>query len=143
MSKIIQPNLMPVRYNVENKASQIDGRGAFALERIPARSKIGDLGGEVITMRAAREKVKKYKRIALVELDNNLALDATVNSNELRYVNHSCAPNTYMRIRGMHVEFYSLRPIKKGEELTCNYGETHHEGGMNCRCGAPGCKGLI
>jgi SET domain-containing protein len=48
-----------------------------------------------------------------------------------------------MRVAHGKVEFYTLKPIKKGEELTCNYGETHHDGKLKCRCGAPNCKGFL
>jgi SET domain-containing protein len=41
------------------------------------------------------------------------------------------------------VEFYSLRPIKAGEELTCDYGETHHDGRLPCRCGSVRCRGAL
>jgi len=33
--------------------------------------------------------------------------------------------------------------VAPGEELTANYGETHHEGQLRCRCGAPGCVGRL
>jgi SET domain-containing protein len=80
----------------------------------------------------------------MVEFDNeDIALDASVNSNELRYINHSCEPNVFMRRAYRKVEYYALRNIKKGEELTCDYGETHHEGTLPCRCGAKKCRGYI
>ncbi|HPP84032.1 MAG TPA: SET domain-containing protein-lysine N-methyltransferase, partial [Rubrivivax sp.] len=41
------------------------------------------------------------------------------------------------------VEFYALRAIEPGEEITVDYGETHHEGRLACRCGAPGCRGAL
>jgi SET domain-containing protein len=41
------------------------------------------------------------------------------------------------------VEFYALRDIEPGEEITVNYGETHHDGQLACRCGAPGCVGRL
>ena len=34
-----------------------------------------------------------------------------------------------------------LRAIAVGEEITVDYGETHHEGRLKCRCGAPDCVG--
>ncbi|MGB8194625.1 MAG: SET domain-containing protein [Chitinophagaceae bacterium] len=123
--------------------SKIDGKGAYALERIPARKKIGDLGGVIISQREARRIANETKRVAMVEFGNGKALNAGVNSNELRYINHSCSPNTYMRVTHNRVEFYALRDIKREEELTCNYGETHHDGKLPCRCGAPGCKGFL
>lgn len=128
---------------MEVKKSAIDGKGAFALEVIPARKKIGDLGGVIISEKEARRLVKTVKRIALVEFGNGKALDASRNSNELRYINHCCTPNTYMRVCYNRVEFYSLCRIKKHEELTCNYGPTHHDGKLPCKCGSKNCKGFI
>jgi uncharacterized protein len=48
-----------------------------------------------------------------------------------------------LRIRQGRVEFYALRAIAPGEELTANYVETHHPGGMACQCGAPNCVGRL
>lgn len=134
---------MDTRFELKVGPSKIDGKGVFALGQIPAKRKIGELGGEIISIRQARKLAKEKKRIAIVELDDKHALYAAVANNSLRYVNHSCSPNTYMRIFKHHVEFYSLKPIKNREELTCNYGETHHEGKLKCRCNAPGCVGMI
>jgi uncharacterized protein len=134
---------MSLNFRIQNKPSKIDGTGAFALEHIPPRRKLGNLGGEVISLREARKRATKTKRIAMVEFGNGKALDASVNANELRYINHSCQPNTYMRVAHNKVEFYSLKEISKGVELTCNYGETHHDGKLKCRCGAVGCKGYL
>jgi len=132
-----------VVFSIRNAPSRIHGTGAYANEQIAAKRKIGSLGGVVISKREADKRSKLNESIAIVELWNGRALDATINSNELRYVNHRCDPNTYMRVFNCHVEFYALRSIKKGEELTCNYGLTHHEGKLPCRCGAKNCKGFI
>ncbi|HEX8332224.1 MAG TPA: SET domain-containing protein, partial [Segetibacter sp.] len=119
---------MPLNYQLQNRASKIDGKGAFTLEEIPARKKIGNLGGEIITLREARKRTVQTKRVAMVEFGDGRALDASKQPNELRYVNHSCNPNTYMRVCYSQVEFYTLRAINIDEELTCNYGSTHHDG---------------
>lgn len=132
-----------IRYELYAAKSSIDGTGCFTAEKIPARSKIGNLGGEVITVREARKRIKTQKKLAMVEFGDGKALDASVNANELRYVNHSCQPNVYMRCCYQKVEFYSLRILRKGEELTCNYGETHHDGKRICTCGASNCVGRI
>jgi uncharacterized protein len=136
-------NAYKINYRIRNAKSSIHGMGAYAEELIPERKKIGSLGGVVISKREANRRSKLNESIAIVELWNGKALDATINSNELRYVNHSCGPNTYMRVINNHVEFYALRNIKKNEELTCNYGLTHHEGTLPCKCGAKKCKGFI
>jgi SET domain-containing protein len=132
-----------LRFLVKNKKSKIDGMGAFASEHIPARRKIGNLGGEIISVREARRRAALLKRVAMVEFGDGRALDASVMSNELRYINHSCSPNTFMRVCYGMVEFYSLRSIMKGEELTCHYGTTHHDGKRQCTCGAKDCIGYI
>ena len=89
---------MQLNYKIENKKSTIDGKGAFALEKIPSRKKIGNLGGEIISLREARKRASQTKRVAMVEFGDGRALDASVNPNALRYINHSCSPNTYMRV---------------------------------------------
>ncbi|MFT4022533.1 MAG: SET domain-containing protein [Flavihumibacter sp.] len=132
-----------IRYAVENAPSPIDGTGCFTQQAIPAGKKIGELAGEIIRVREARQRVKRQKRVAMVEFGDGRALDASVRPNALRYINHSCQPNSYMRCCYGRVEFYSLRRIKTGEEITCNYGETHHDGKLRCKCGAPGCKGVL
>lgn len=134
---------MNLRYDLKVGASKIDGKGAFARSSIPAKKKIGELVGEIISVRKARQIAKDKKRIAIVELDDKHALCAAEHNNSLRYVNHSCSPNTYMRIFKHHVEFYSLKKINNHDELTCNYGETHHEGKLKCRCNSPDCKGSL
>jgi hypothetical protein len=132
-------------FPVKVAKSKISGKGAYAIGRIPARKKIGDLGGVIITLREARKIVAQTKGVVnMVEFDEgNIALNASVNPNDMRFINHSCDPNTYMRLAGRRVEFYAKRNIKPGEELSCNYGETHHEGKLPCRCGAKNCKGFI
>ena len=130
-------------FDVTVEKSKIHGRGLYAKKLIPARRKIGSLAGEIISKKTAREKAKHNESISIVELWNGKALDASCINNELRFINHSCQPNTFMRTLGNHVEFYALRSIKPHEELTCNYGPTHHEGKRKCGCGAPHCKGFI
>ena len=55
--------------------------------------------------------------------------------------NHSCAPNA--RYAGLDV--VAVRDIAAGEELTLDYGELLNEEAepFHCRCGAPGCRGLV
>jgi len=139
------PIKFSIYFPVNVNASIIDGLGVYAGKAIPARKKVGSLGGVIISKREANKRVKALGNasIAMVELWNGKVIDASVNSNALRYINHCCTPNTYMRVCGYHVEFYTLRAIKKGEELTCDYGETHHEGTRPCTCGSAQCRGFI
>lgn len=133
----------PPRVALEVRRSSIDGKGVFAGSPIHARQKIGDFSGELISQGEGRRRARRRRRIAIVEVDGGKAIDAARYGNEFRYINHSCAPNTYIRIVGTRVEFYALRPIRRGEELTCDYGESHHEGRRRCRCGSRECRRFI
>lgn len=130
-------------FDLRIQKSKIDGNGLFAFSKLPARRKIGELTGEIISTAKARKLAKQLKRIAIVELNEDIALDATNYEDKLKYINHSCKPNTYVRIITTHVEFYTLREIKKYEELTADYGETHHDGKLRCNCGCEGCIGFL
>jgi SET domain-containing protein len=135
-----------MRFHLKTKKSRIAGTGAFSLSDIPKGKKIGEMAGELISYREAQKRVKQQPGgvLLMVEFDHEpIALDASVNRNELSYINHSCSPNTYMRRAYRRVEFYSLKKIKKGEELTCDYGETHHDGKLKCGCKSPDCRGFI
>ena len=135
-----------LNYPLAVSKSKIAGKGAYALRAIPAKRKLGNMGGEIISYKEAQKRVKKQPGnvLFMVEFDNDdIALDASINSNELRHINHSCDPNTFMRRAYRKVEFYTLRSVKKGEELTCDYGETHHDGKLPCKCGAKNCRGYI
>ena len=110
---------------------------------MPARRKIGELGGERISLCEARRRACDTDCIAIVEFNDGTALDASRNGSDFRYVNHSCDPNTFMRLYNGRVEFYALRRVEAGEELTCDYGPTHHDGALPCRCGSAKCKGRL
>ena len=133
----------PQKYAVKVAPSRIDGQGAFAAEAIPARRKIGEIRGEAISVREARRRAKGQARIMIVEVSERRAIDASASADPLRYTNHSCAPNASLRIRQGRVEIYALRDIAAGEEVLVDYGESHHEGRLRCRCGAPGCVGRL
>jgi uncharacterized protein len=131
------------KFAVNAAPSRIDGQGAFAAEPIPPRLKIGEIRGESISVADARIRATRHERIMIVEVSQRKAIDFSKSSDPMRYTNHSCRPNARLCIRQGRVEFYALRAIAMGEEITVNYGETHHEGKLACRCGAPGCVGRL
>ena len=122
--------------------SVVVGRGLFAGSPIARRAKIGEFEGEVIGLREARRRARGRTVIAIVELERH-AIDATATRRGFRYINHSCDPNTFMRCTPQRAEFYARRAIRRGEELTVDYGESHHDGRLRCRCGAANCRGWI
>ena len=131
------------KFAVSVAASHIDGQGAFAAEPIPPRLKIGEIRGESITVAEARIRATRTVRIMIVEVSPRKAIDFSRSSDPMRYTNHSCRPNARLVIRSGRVEFYARHAIASGEEITVDYGDTHHEGRLACRCGATGCRGAL
>lgn len=132
----------PALANLVARPSRINGRGVFARQALPARRKVGEVTGQLVRLPAARRRVERQRRIFLVELTTRTALDCSA-GNVLRHLNHACTPNCYLRVRGYAVEVYTLRALAAGEELTIDYGQTPHRGGMRCTCGAAGCRGRL
>lgn len=132
----------PVHDAMTVRPSRITGRGLFAGSFIAKRAKIGEFEGEVISIAEARQRAGRLKVVAIVELERK-AIDARGMRTGFRFINHSCEPNTFMRRTKDRAEFYALRDIRVGEELTVDYQASHHEGRLRCRCGTARCRGWI
>ena len=135
------------RPGVEVRASGIEGLGAFATEPIAARRKVGEIRGtKVRTAQGharARAALQADGHVFMIALSDRYALDASASTDPLRHANHSCEPNLVLRPEQGRVAFYALRDIAAGEELTADYGPTHHGGRLACRCGAARCRGWL
>lgn len=132
------------QFAVVAKTSRIDGKGLFTQISIPRRRKIGELTGERIRTAVADRRASKRRRIAIVGTRDGWAIDASRGGNDLKFVNHSCDPNIYIRVSYGRVEFYARRDIQPREELTCDYGDdSYHAGKLRCRCGSKNCRGYI
>ena len=123
--------------------SAIHGTGVFTDSPLRARTKIGEYSGERISIRQGRRRAKTQRCITIVEVSSKIAIDGSVNGGPFTYINHSCSPNVYMRIAYGRAEFYALRNVKAGEELTFDYGESHHYGKVPCVCGSPKCQKFL
>ena len=131
------------KYDVALRASAIDGQGVYASEPIVRWRKIGEIRGEAVSVAEGRIRATRHARVMLVEISDERAIDFTRSTDPMRYTNHSCSPNARLCIRRGRVEFYALRAISPDEEITVNYGETHHEGRLACCCGAANCAGWL
>lgn len=82
--------------------------------------------------------------VYIFDLNESHDLDGNKPWNPTRLVNHSCDPNCEMVNEDDQLFLYSLRPLKKGEEITFDYGyDIEHFLDHPCRCGASGCMGYI
>jgi SET domain-containing protein len=119
----------------------VHGWGVFALEAIPKNKRIVDYAGERITSResSAREEAYLVKgHIWCFKLNQRWVIDAAINGNVARFINHGCKPNCYSHIVDGVIWIRAARSIRKGEELTYNY-NTEGAAEIPCRC-RPGCR---
>jgi SET domain-containing protein len=125
---------------LEVKKSNIYGRGCFARKHFPARKKIALYAGELVRgRRRIRARQNQQNAIKVINLNEDTAIDGAVGGNATAYINHSCAPNAFMRVvPGDRVAFFALRDIQPGEEITMNYRDPDHP--EVCKCGAQNCR---
>ncbi|MES2593835.1 MAG: SET domain-containing protein-lysine N-methyltransferase [Verrucomicrobiota bacterium] len=135
------------------RGSAIHNRGIFARVDVPNDVPIIQYIGEKITKAestrrglALEEKARKTGGAAvyIFTLNSRHDIDGGFPGNPARLINHSCNANCEAYIIKGEIWIYSLREIKKGEELTYNYGfelETWED--HPCRCGNSNCVGYI
>ena len=129
------------------RKSNIDKRGLYASTDIKEGRKIIDYVGKIISKKES-EKNSKFdnkKDIYLFNLNNRYDLDGDFKYNTARLINHSCNPNCEVFGTGLKVWVYAIRDIKKGEELTYDYGFGFDEDYKDfpCRCMSKNCAGYI
>lgn len=124
-------------------ASQIDGKGCYAAQFFPKGRKIAEYAGELISRREVARRVRRRRKHRICAVSPYWSLDGSRGGNGTHYINHSCEPNSYMRVTRGHLLFMALRDIQPGEEITCDYVSTHHPDTYRCRCKAPKCRGTI
>jgi len=129
------------------KKSNIDNRGVYAAQNIKAGKIIIYYKGKIITKRET-EKNPKYdndKAIYLFNLNSRYDLDGDFEYNDARLINHTCNPNCEVAGKGLKLWIFALRDIKKGEELSYDYGFGFDEDFKQfpCKCRAKNCCGYI
>ena len=90
-------------------------------------------------------KFDNGKAIYLFNINKRLDLDGDFKFNTARLINHSCNPNCEVFGTGLKIWVYAMKNIKKGDELSYDYGFSFDEDYKKfpCRCGSNNCVGLI
>lgn len=137
----------------EVRGSVIHGQGVYATQDIDKESEIIEYVGEPVNKEDSENRAwDQYARaeehgdaaVYIFTLNKTWDIDGNVPWNTARLINHSCEPNCEAWIIGRRIYIYSLREIKKGEELSFDYGfdvdcyEDHP-----CLCGSDNCVGYI
>ena len=138
----------------EVRASPIQGRGAFALRRIRKGTRLIEYTGERVSNDEADRRydddAMEHPHTFLFTVDAHTIIDAAVDGNDARFINHSCDPNCEAVDDGGRIFIEALRNIRPGEELTYDY-QLERAGHWRkewveryaCRCGAAGCRGTL
>ena len=138
----------------EVRHSPIHGHGVFARRRIRKGTTIIEYLGDRLSHAAAdaryENKDPRDNHTFLFTVDAKTVIDAGVNGNEARYVNHGCDPNCQSITLKKRIFIEAIRTIRPGEELAYDYQIQRDADDpadvdqiFACRCGAPSCKGSM
>jgi uncharacterized protein len=139
---------------IKVRSSGIHNKGVFAKKDIPKGTKIIEYVGEIITKAESDKRAEKQLNLSknhtkdggvyIFELNKKHDIDGKVKWNKAKFINHSCNPNAETDILKGHIWIIAIKDIKKGEEITYNYGydlENYEE--HPCKCNSKNCIGYI
>jgi hypothetical protein len=126
----------------------------FAARRIRKGTTVIEYLGDRVTHAQAdaryKDKSPSDNHTFLFTVDSRTVIDAGVDGNEARFINHACDPNCESTIENKRVFIQAIRTIQPGEELSYDYQiERDSDDAPNvdevyaCRCGASQCRGSM
>jgi SET domain-containing protein len=132
----------------------VHGKGVFARQEIAAGCRLLEYRGERIAWKEALRRhphdPQQPNHTFYFSLEDGRVIDANVNGNSARWINHACSPNCEARQEGDRVYIYALRDIMPGEELFYDYSLTidarytaRLKREYACHCGASNCRGTL
>ena len=125
--------------------SSIHGKGTFASAFLESNTLILEYTGELIARQTAVERdhpdAPDYS-CYILQVDDNLFIDARLVEHPAKYINHSCEPNCILSRDKTRAFIRTIRTIHPGEELTYDYDYDASEN-VKCCCQARKCRGRI
>jgi SET domain-containing protein len=146
---------------IATRRSTIHGNGMFAVAPISKGERLIEYKGKLRThaqVDNAYGDDDETGHTFLFTLNDKYVIDANIDGNSARWINHSCSPNCESTTvedpggdpRKDRVFIEARRAIKPGEELTYNYGivlDEPHTAKLKklwaCRCGSRNCTGTM
>ncbi|GAB6024314.1 hypothetical protein CHUAL_014238 [Chamberlinius hualienensis] len=137
--------------SVEVFRSNIHGLGIYSKRGFEAGEQVMEYAGEVIRPVLADQREKFYQSKGvdcyMFRIDEREVIDATIQGNLARFINHSCEPNCYSKLLTVenkkHIAIFALRRIVAGEELTYDYKFPIEEVKLPCTCGSRKCRRFL
>jgi SET domain-containing protein len=131
----------------------MQGLGAFATEFIPDGTRLIEYAGQRLTPAEAEARYPDdgpRHHTYLFAIDDDIVIDAAVDGNAARFINHSCDPNCDAVVEDGRIWIETIRDVPPGEELAYDYAymleERHTPAAKRkypCNCGARNCRGTI
>jgi uncharacterized protein len=148
LAKTTKPALFKVR------RSKVHGLGVFAARAIRKGKRVVEYLGERVTHAEADsrydDKDENDNHTFLFIVDRRTVIDAGVDGNDARFINHSCDPNCESITQDRRVFIEAIRSIAVGEELSYDYqiqrdpdDPPNVDEVFACRCGAKACRGTM
>jgi SET domain-containing protein len=139
---------------IEVRNSPVHGRGVFAVAPIRKGTRIIEYLGDRISHAAADARYDDHdendNHTFLFIVDKHTVIDAGVNGNDARFINHQCEGNCESVIENRRVFIDARRDIAPGEELGYDYEIGREKDDppnvdeiYACRCGSPHCRGTM
>ena len=141
--------------NWYKKISKVHGLGLFATKDILKKTKVIEYIGAKVTKtegdrRADKQIAKVFKNkkngmVYIFSLNSRYDIDGSYKYNTARNINHSCNPNCEVEIIKNKIWILSIKNIKKGEELSYDYGYSYDSDYKSypCKCKSNNCVGFI
>ena len=133
------------------RRSPVHGKGVYATASIRKGTRILEYSGrrlpwkEAIDLPAHRPDDPYHT--FFFSLDNGNVIDAGVDGNESRWINHCCEPNCETIEEDDRIFVYALRSLRPGDELFYDYKIVPAERRTKkvekefaCRCGSEKCR---
>jgi SET domain-containing protein len=114
------------------------GLGIFAKKEIKKNEIIFKFEGKIV--------YQDYTNISMpyaLQLDFNKYL---LPEGNYKYINHSCSPNSYVKLIDDELYLIACKNIEKDEEITYNYNTSEFDMGVDafeCLCKSPNCYKVI
>lgn len=136
---------------IKVRHSEIHGKGVFAARKIPEGTRIIEYTGARISDKEADKRAgldpDNPHHTFFFSLESGKIIDGGDGGGDARWINHSCAPNCEAQEEGKKVYIHAITDIKRGEELSYDYGLVIDDKitkslkkDYACHCGAEACR---
>lgn len=122
--------------------SNISGKGVFANKDFKEGEEIIEFKGELFTYEKLPDPYDKVED-HYIQIDLDLYMGPSGDFDD--FFNHSCDPNSGLKINDRKAILIAIKDIKKGDEITWDYSTVILEGDweLSCMCKSKNCRKII